>query len=516
MTSVFNQYFKECWPHISAVLEGGDQEAASEKLKEMATDILSWKDSDSEVDAGDSQNYRNVKKLLNVNALWYLAGMSQFIKGAVSEGWEWYDMNRKLWTNVICPYLKPGVTEVRRAYLSGRPWVVCLPPGSTYDSASTLSSTTAQLLGEWDVEVDERKLCLAQSSAVRVAKSKLYLSDSGVPDWAPRTPHTGTRGKDLMIYAKKHGVDLSCRRAFASRWYDASDRVINMLCNEALNSTLSKTSLVLDPYLKDRASRTRPLLDAYAFRLVTGDPGFLFERHYPGAKYLGFVLCSGKKPMTDEELMKRIVRHKSSRKQVRAQSRCERTPYEHTWDHIKGLQHREVNVFYSTAKIKQNGRIIIRNRNHAAAIGNCWRALDKELRTSGFKVNFQQDQDAINRKQCPIDGMNPSNQCMSLEAIVKAFTEAEKEGFINLKKHYGHPISQSGPLTLTSPPTSPSALHLPDGVTDPTTSSEALAAYWPYVFGVAGTIGAIFSAKRVWDCIKTCSGHRYSKVKTPV
>eukprot|EP01053_Blabericola_migrator_P008195 Blabericola_migrator_1__8194@NODE_4238_length_1265_cov_12_630217_g434_i2_p1_GENE_NODE_4238_length_1265_cov_12_630217_g434_i2NODE_4238_length_1265_cov_12_630217_g434_i2_p1_ORF_typecomplete_len131_score13_23GntR/PF00392_21/2_2e03GntR/PF00392_21/0_49_NODE_4238_length_1265_cov_12_630217_g434_i2219611 len=87
---------------------------------------------------------------------------------------------------------------------------------------------------------------------------------------------------------------------------------------------------------------------------------------------------------------------------------------------------------------------------------------------------------AINRKECPTEGKNPSDQCVSREALVEAFTEAEKRGFVKLRKHYGHPIDHSGgPSNMTSPTTK---------------SSEALAAY------VLGVAGAILSTKRVWEC----------------
>eukprot|EP01053_Blabericola_migrator_P013257 Blabericola_migrator_1__13256@NODE_923_length_6034_cov_34_268309_g642_i0_p2_GENE_NODE_923_length_6034_cov_34_268309_g642_i0NODE_923_length_6034_cov_34_268309_g642_i0_p2_ORF_typecomplete_len191_score10_46Lyase_8/PF02278_18/0_2_NODE_923_length_6034_cov_34_268309_g642_i048955467 len=70
---------------------------------------------------------------------------------------------------------------------------------------------------------------------------------------------------------------------------------------------------------------------------------------------------------------------------------------------------------------------------------------------------------------------------MSQEAIAKAFTEAEEKGLIGLKSYYGHPIGQrKNPFDLTSP----SAWHLSDGATNPSTSSEALMTYWPYVLGV--------------------------------
>eukprot|EP01053_Blabericola_migrator_P013259 Blabericola_migrator_1__13258@NODE_923_length_6034_cov_34_268309_g642_i0_p4_GENE_NODE_923_length_6034_cov_34_268309_g642_i0NODE_923_length_6034_cov_34_268309_g642_i0_p4_ORF_typecomplete_len150_score15_11_NODE_923_length_6034_cov_34_268309_g642_i043384787 len=73
----------------------------------------------------------------------------------------------------------------------------------------------------------------------------------------------------------------------------------------------------------------RPILNAYEFRLVTGDGGFELKESVPGAKYLGFLLCSGKRDMTDEQLMNRVVRHKSSKEQARAQRRCRRKWYEY-------------------------------------------------------------------------------------------------------------------------------------------------------------------------------------------
>eukprot|EP01053_Blabericola_migrator_P002995 Blabericola_migrator_1__2994@NODE_1868_length_3624_cov_88_885578_g465_i1_p1_GENE_NODE_1868_length_3624_cov_88_885578_g465_i1NODE_1868_length_3624_cov_88_885578_g465_i1_p1_ORF_typecomplete_len1138_score227_61Inhibitor_I34/PF10466_9/0_068PELOTA_1/PF15608_6/2_2e02PELOTA_1/PF15608_6/4_3_NODE_1868_length_3624_cov_88_885578_g465_i11493562 len=529
MTSVFEKYFKECWPRISAVLEGGDQEAASEKLKEMASDISNWKDPGQELDPENSRSYQNIKKSFGVNVLWYLVGMSQFFKGTAGKGkekwpdmsqffkryarneiWEWHDMTRKLWTNAICPYIVPGVMEMRRTHLRNRPWVICMPRGTKHESIDAIDLARAQTYFDEDI-YDINDLRLRCLKPVEVTNSKLYLSEEGDPDWAPQTPSTGSEREDLMIYAKKHGVDLSCRRSFAFRWYDASDRVINMLCNEALHSSLSRGPLVQDPYLKNKPAKTRSLLNAYEFRLVTGDGGFELKESVPGAKYLGFLLCSGKRDMTDEQLMNRVVRHKSSKEQARAQRRCRRKPYEFTFGGLYGVAPHGVDVFYSTLKIKRNGRILIRDRRDAATLGNCWRVLEGELRASGFGLNSQQNQDVINRKQCPLNGKDPSDQCMSQEAIAKAFTEAEEKGLIGLKSYYGHPIGQGkNQFNLT---TASNALHLSDGAANPATSSEALMTYWPYVLGVAGSIGAIFSAKRVWDCSKTRPNKGHRKVK---
>eukprot|EP01053_Blabericola_migrator_P010967 Blabericola_migrator_1__10966@NODE_634_length_7135_cov_65_670770_g465_i0_p1_GENE_NODE_634_length_7135_cov_65_670770_g465_i0NODE_634_length_7135_cov_65_670770_g465_i0_p1_ORF_typecomplete_len1097_score228_09Inhibitor_I34/PF10466_9/0_065Inhibitor_I34/PF10466_9/4_6e03DnaI_N/PF07319_11/0_45_NODE_634_length_7135_cov_65_670770_g465_i037837073 len=477
MTSVFEKYFKECWPRISAVLEGGDQEAASEKLKEMASDISNWKDPGQELDPENSRSYQNIKKSFGVNVLWYLVGMSQFFKGTASEEvWEWHNLTRKLWINEICPFIIPKENKLRRAYLKDSPWVLCLPQKTAlhgrYGRAQIVVPNE-----EWD---PFQLKCLAHSPA-KLEKTEILYSQSGKPFW-PRTRRNPR--KSLKLYSGKLGLDLSCERRFASTWYDASDQVVETLCNEAFNSSLSRgfpipTSDPVQPQLRD-----------YEFRLLTGDSGSSFKHEDPGAKYLGFFLCSHKPHLTNDQVKKRLTKLKPWKKQMRAQRNCRGKFIDYTGRKVD--EYHTVSIFYSTVKIGQNGNIFVRNYYHAGAVDNCWSSLDKKFRALGFGMGLHKTQDDSNMSQCHV---TPDDQCMSQDNIMKAFAEAEREGLISVNDSWGHPVVQGGNTNLK-------AL---DGARNLTTKSNALMSYWPYVFGVAGTIGAIYSAKRVWDSFKMAS-----------
>eukprot|EP01053_Blabericola_migrator_P002843 Blabericola_migrator_1__2842@NODE_1812_length_3753_cov_25_872762_g1080_i3_p1_GENE_NODE_1812_length_3753_cov_25_872762_g1080_i3NODE_1812_length_3753_cov_25_872762_g1080_i3_p1_ORF_typecomplete_len1127_score236_31_NODE_1812_length_3753_cov_25_872762_g1080_i33323712 len=505
MTSVFAKCLEECWPHISAVLEGGDQEALSEKLKEMASDISNWKDPGHEVNPESTKWYQNIKKLVPINALWYLAGMSQFIKGAVSEEWIWHEWTRKLWREDICPMLRPGRNLLRRAYLRDSPWVLCLPrdPDEHRDYAFR------QILIDWESFDPFQVKCITHSSAVNLEKSDVVYLENGDID---RPLNRSINRKALGLYAGNVGLDLSCRRKFASGWYDASDQVLNMLCNEALNSTLLKGFPVPTPNPKHPTPSVRPQFADYEFRLMTGEEGYGFRNKRPKAKYLGFVLCTRKESLTDGTVMRRIVGHKSWKKRMFAQNQCN-GPFL-TYLSNDGYNVEEwlgVKVLYSTVNIEQNGNIFVSNYDHDRTVDNCWSALDREFEALGLGINVQHTRDASSVAQCPVDYLSPNGQCMSQEAIVKAFAEAKREGWISVNKRWGHFAGQGGdtsPITTLSPP----ALGISDGAENHTRVSEALMAYWPYVFGVAGTIGAFFSAKKVWNCFKASPGKGYKQV----
>eukprot|EP01053_Blabericola_migrator_P002410 Blabericola_migrator_1__2409@NODE_1679_length_4024_cov_24_980541_g1080_i1_p1_GENE_NODE_1679_length_4024_cov_24_980541_g1080_i1NODE_1679_length_4024_cov_24_980541_g1080_i1_p1_ORF_typecomplete_len913_score213_74_NODE_1679_length_4024_cov_24_980541_g1080_i1422780 len=276
MVSVFDKHFQECWSHISAVLEGGDQEVSRDKLKRMATDISNWKDPEQELDLKSSQTFQNLKRILSTNALWYLTGMAQFFKGAIArEEWLWRNMTQELWTEGFCPLMKPGVNRLWRVHSNDSPWLLCVQPEAVNDFDFLIGVALEQTvvnLGKSDLE---EYLGRCSKRSFSADYYRLYYTQDGDPDWSPKPESWDVSLEDLMVDAEEHRWDLSCHRSFESRWYDASDQVIKSLCNEALQNTLSHGPLLPNPKSK---KKTRPLLDAYEFQLLTRDPGFEFRR----------------------------------------------------------------------------------------------------------------------------------------------------------------------------------------------------------------------------------------------
>eukprot|EP01053_Blabericola_migrator_P002233 Blabericola_migrator_1__2232@NODE_1616_length_4161_cov_8_859551_g1053_i0_p1_GENE_NODE_1616_length_4161_cov_8_859551_g1053_i0NODE_1616_length_4161_cov_8_859551_g1053_i0_p1_ORF_typecomplete_len294_score61_16_NODE_1616_length_4161_cov_8_859551_g1053_i07311612 len=89
---VSGKYLKDCWSHVAAVLEGRDQEEAAKDFREMAVDILNWKDREIKLDLGRSRIIDIVKKLGGINIAWYLA--RSVLK---EESWQWWRFVRKDW-----------------------------------------------------------------------------------------------------------------------------------------------------------------------------------------------------------------------------------------------------------------------------------------------------------------------------------------------------------------------------------------------------------------------------------
>eukprot|EP01053_Blabericola_migrator_P002877 Blabericola_migrator_1__2876@NODE_1825_length_3732_cov_152_160709_g1171_i0_p1_GENE_NODE_1825_length_3732_cov_152_160709_g1171_i0NODE_1825_length_3732_cov_152_160709_g1171_i0_p1_ORF_typecomplete_len1127_score237_19_NODE_1825_length_3732_cov_152_160709_g1171_i01943574 len=509
MTSTFDKYFKECWPHISGVLEGGGQEESIEGLEGMATDIANWRDPGQELDPKSSQVIQNIKKLADIRVLWYVAGMLKFLQGASSEG-RWYNMTQDLFSNGLCPSLSGGSHRVWHSHSPSSPWMVCLPPITAKNKVKALDLVAKQSLGSFDQFDSIRQKCLEQKNTLSSANITydddfLHYDLKGNPHWEWRSQLKSMgqiNATDLMGYAQEHGLDISCNRAFAARWYDATDQVIKKLCNEALHRTLEVRPIHPKPWPEDPG---RLSLIKYKFNLVTGFPGDRFKKTKSKRNYQGFVVCGNGTALSDKKVMSKFKKPKSYKAARMAQRLCKAKEFKN--------RSRDVSIFYSTVTIEPNGKIFISNQDHKGRLGSCWPALDKELEAvrKGHRL----------RKTREVSNVTLGGQARSEEEIVEAFAEAEKEGLIQVNEYYGDFADQwNDTLNWTA---TQAALQLDGaslGVGKPIegcsselcATSEALLSYWPYVLGAVGTIGTLFTAKKVWEGRKAHSGRDYRQV----
>eukprot|EP01053_Blabericola_migrator_P002784 Blabericola_migrator_1__2783@NODE_1797_length_3779_cov_47_214978_g1080_i2_p1_GENE_NODE_1797_length_3779_cov_47_214978_g1080_i2NODE_1797_length_3779_cov_47_214978_g1080_i2_p1_ORF_typecomplete_len1152_score258_55Inhibitor_I34/PF10466_9/0_061Retrotran_gag_2/PF14223_6/8_1Retrotran_gag_2/PF14223_6/1_1e02Retrotran_gag_2/PF14223_6/3e03_NODE_1797_length_3779_cov_47_214978_g1080_i22833738 len=534
MTSIFDRYFKECWPHISAVLEGGDQKVSSEKLKEMASDISTWKAPGQEEFSESSQGYQNLKKLVPINVLWYLVGMSQFIKGAASEIWEWQPMTQQMWDEGFCPYFvgAGSATKVLPRFSNKLEWMLCLPQKTADNEIAYLNAGPEQAKYYYD-HVDHTKQCDSQIPPIFVNKGMdlLYFKQDGSPDWARRAKEWNNvqnalvNQRDVMLDTVRSGIDISCHKAARYRWYDANSKVLKILCNEALDVALKKGPLVQDPYSiprrRNKVASRRPLLADYEYRLVTGYPGPEFNSKEYKGKYQGFVICTDMATPTDEEVKKRVLDADALKNEPKARRYCRNKHFTFKTQNgrVSNYFTRTIKIFNSTVKIDRRGRIFVSNDDHAGRIGTCWNTIKQELEDLGFLQVKKLQNERKPRQTRDVSNVTQSDPITS-EEIVEAFAKAEEEGLIKVDEYYGDFSDQwndtDSPFGWTA---DPSALQLDGASFDPgksMTSSEALLSYWPYVLGFAGTIGTIFTAKKVWDSFKTRPGKDYRQVTESV
>eukprot|EP01053_Blabericola_migrator_P004211 Blabericola_migrator_1__4210@NODE_2291_length_2991_cov_309_777702_g548_i2_p1_GENE_NODE_2291_length_2991_cov_309_777702_g548_i2NODE_2291_length_2991_cov_309_777702_g548_i2_p1_ORF_typecomplete_len526_score69_17_NODE_2291_length_2991_cov_309_777702_g548_i211212698 len=501
MTSTFNKYFKKCWSHISAVLEGGDQEEAIKKFEGMATDILEWNDTGKELDLKESQVIQTIKKLAGINVVWYLLGMLQFVQGAREKNWRWTHIDQDLWDNGLCPKFKPGANRIWQNLLSTGTPMVCLPASTADNRRRRLNLTVAQLLRS---ERDFRRLrqrCPQEDWMKDVKKGRIDYT----PDGQPRWKHGPSA--QLVKSLKDGGVVPSCQRQFAFRWYDASDRVIESLCNKAVNESIPNS---LDTFFSQiRGFKDKPLPKEYDFRLVTGFPGSDFKSDTRGSNYQGFVMCFDTTTPSDEDIRSKVMSHGLHKEKAEEQKMCRYRTYQG--------KERNTRVFFSTLKIERDGKLFISNRHHKGYIGSCRPGLLQDLRdVNDKKVRETRD----------VSDVTQNKQTISAEDIVRAFVEAEKEGLIKVNETYGNSVDQwnatsdstaiggdyDDQWSDTAPFIEKAAAELslelnpldaisgcPEKICGPVRTAWS---YWPYMAGVAGAILTLYTAKKVYECCR--------------
>eukprot|EP01053_Blabericola_migrator_P001071 Blabericola_migrator_1__1070@NODE_1272_length_4924_cov_54_165946_g548_i1_p1_GENE_NODE_1272_length_4924_cov_54_165946_g548_i1NODE_1272_length_4924_cov_54_165946_g548_i1_p1_ORF_typecomplete_len1137_score239_78_NODE_1272_length_4924_cov_54_165946_g548_i14433853 len=504
MTSTFNKYFKKCWSHISAVLEGGDQEEAIKKFEGMATDILEWNDTGKELDLKESQVIQTIKKLAGINAAWYLLGMLQFVQGAREKKWKWTRVDQDMWDNGLCLALEPGLNRFKWISKSGGVPMACLP--SDENRRDRLDLAVAQLLWGKDVQ----KSCSKGMSSKSLSNGTVLLEyeDNGIPAWT--SPHSS----QYLTTFKERGINPSCDGKFKYQWYDASDSIIKSLCTKALDQSVSEFVNATVP-----KSDNQLLSGNYEFHLVTGMPQPRFKTE--GERlYQGFVMCFDTMYPSDEDIRSKIVTgmspmsRESRKKKREEQKMCRYRTYR--------MAHRNTRVFFSTLKVDQDGKLFISNRHHEGYIGTCWPGLLQKLRDVNDK-KVRETRDVSNATQ--------NKQPMSAEDIVR--TLAEKEGQIKVNETYGNFVDQwnatafpnwdtsdptaiggdyDEPWNVTAPSNETAVDKLsfelnpldaingcPDKICGPV---RTVWSYWPYVAGVAGTILTLYTAKKVYDCCR--------------
>eukprot|EP01053_Blabericola_migrator_P002536 Blabericola_migrator_1__2535@NODE_1714_length_3938_cov_10_293981_g1109_i0_p1_GENE_NODE_1714_length_3938_cov_10_293981_g1109_i0NODE_1714_length_3938_cov_10_293981_g1109_i0_p1_ORF_typecomplete_len1134_score200_99MMS22L_N/PF14910_6/0_0046_NODE_1714_length_3938_cov_10_293981_g1109_i0533454 len=525
ITSTFAERFRECWSHVSAVLEGGDEEEAIKDFEKMAKDVMIWRDPEQELDLPKSQMIQMISKIAGINAAWYLAGMFQFLQGVLGgedwkwwkpsrERWRWFEVTQDMWTNGVCLKLRPGMNSINYALGNGGHAMLCLPPPTTpadplkSNRVDRLDVAAKQSIASQDEHNKLRSKCFDGfvSAAIghfsrRKTKDEVYYSYRGNPLWGT----ISARQSDLLEHFKKNGIDTSCPDQFQSRWYDASDQVIQSMCNEALKRHLLKSKI--------ERPRGKHLLEEYKFKLVTGFEGPNFRSDASDSHYQGFVMCLDTSTPSSDEIMNKISNPRESldsyASDVMAQRNCK-------WRTFRGKE-RDISIFYSNLKIERDGKIFIRDSHHEGYIGSCWPKLLEEL-------------EAIKAQRSPRDvgnGTQPHGP-MSPKEIVEAFARAEREGFFKVNEYYGH-LGDEG--NETHPLNGTAAWHPGFDVRNitgvglgepiegyggqPGANIEAIMPYWPYVVGAIGTIGAAVMARKVWNCLKT-KPDKQDKQYTPV
>eukprot|EP01053_Blabericola_migrator_P006682 Blabericola_migrator_1__6681@NODE_3378_length_1821_cov_8_769669_g1569_i2_p1_GENE_NODE_3378_length_1821_cov_8_769669_g1569_i2NODE_3378_length_1821_cov_8_769669_g1569_i2_p1_ORF_typecomplete_len461_score43_77_NODE_3378_length_1821_cov_8_769669_g1569_i2951384 len=422
-------------------------------------------------------------------------------------------MTRELFLNGLCPSLQPGgnrmsyeedTTNVWLSSSPSSPWLVCLPPMTAKNKIEVFDLVSKQSLKYFEDFIKIQQECLKPKHSTPSPANITFVSSfvRYGPDGNPRPRQRSDETyQDLMNSTRKHDLDISCHDAFAARWYDASDQVITKLCREALNKTLTRSSQ--NPV--DRCPGTLPSFDKYEYSLVTGFPGNRFKSGKSNSRYQGFVICANATTLTDDDVMRRFKKPESHLNAKMAQRLCkDKSFHNHS---------RNVSIFYSTARIRPNGRIIISNRDHEGRIGNCWTFLLEELEAL---ISTKKPQ-----KTREVSNVTLSDQVMSKEDIVKAFTEAERKGMINISTYHGDSADRWNDTGTWNWSATQAALQS-DGASaekliggcspEACANSEALLSYWPYVLGAAGAIGTLFTAKKVWDCRKPHSGKDYGEV----
>eukprot|EP01053_Blabericola_migrator_P008641 Blabericola_migrator_1__8640@NODE_452_length_8338_cov_76_789143_g354_i0_p1_GENE_NODE_452_length_8338_cov_76_789143_g354_i0NODE_452_length_8338_cov_76_789143_g354_i0_p1_ORF_typecomplete_len1120_score194_90_NODE_452_length_8338_cov_76_789143_g354_i041157474 len=501
MTSTFNRYFKESWPHISAVLEGGDQEESIKGLEGMANDISNWKDAGQELDPKSSQIFQILKKVANVNVTWYLAGMLTFLQGASSEEWKLHPLTQEIWTDGFCIHLRPGSNRLWGALVDGHKMMLCLPDvpddltSSTIHKVEPLADIAArQTFGSGLGFVHGQDRCRSSWERIRpgLIEEDLKLGPEVLHYKLDGTPFTDQLRKQSKILesAQKDGIDVNCGRAFKAQWYNAADQVIRELCERAYDKSVRSI------HDNENQAWDHLLLDQYLFSLKTHYQGPNFQNSTVNSNYEGFVMCSDTNTLTDEEALNVFYNFGSYREDIKAQQLCTNKAWRR--------ERRPIHVFHTSVKIDRDGQISIENRDHKGNIGSCVPFIQEEVQA--FK-SYRRNRHGSN--------MTESTKLMSgkeIGKLVNTFAEERGKGnYSNLTDqwidtdsfNFADQWNDTESFNLThTPSTANISTHV---------ESNSIMTYLPYVIGVVGSIGTAFAGKRAWDRYKS---KRYEGVAT--
>eukprot|EP01053_Blabericola_migrator_P003179 Blabericola_migrator_1__3178@NODE_1930_length_3551_cov_17_920494_g1234_i0_p1_GENE_NODE_1930_length_3551_cov_17_920494_g1234_i0NODE_1930_length_3551_cov_17_920494_g1234_i0_p1_ORF_typecomplete_len1102_score217_19N_BRCA1_IG/PF16158_5/0_38_NODE_1930_length_3551_cov_17_920494_g1234_i01553460 len=487
MTSTFDRYFKECWPHVSAVLEGGDQEESIKVFEGMATDISNWRDSRQELNSKSSQVIQNYKKVANVNAMWYLAGMLTFLQGASSEGWKLQNPTQDIWTDGFCLRLKPGRNRMLGAIVNHR-LVLCLPdiPDDVSDTADYREEhlpdiATRQTFGsEYAFEGDQMQCASLwdtfPNEELKMNSEWVYYDEDGNPSQDPNLHQS-----EIIEYAQKDGIDVTCKKSFKARWYNATDQVIKELCNRVYDKTLRK-------FHEDEQQRwDQLLLDQYHFALTTHYQGLDFTNSTVNSNYEGFVMCSDADNLTDQEALDKFDHIGSYRADMEAQKLCTKKPW--------GRWGRPISVFHTALDIDRDGQISIQNDDHNGHIGSCVPILQERVQAAKRREHASNG----TQRTKPMSGKE-------IKKLVDAFAE-EKQG-PGMNSSFASQWKDAESFSLTQTPLVSGAEVAPH------VWSNSILTYLPYVAAFIGGIGSVFAVKRARDCFKKRPGDGYEEAAT--
>eukprot|EP01053_Blabericola_migrator_P001559 Blabericola_migrator_1__1558@NODE_1410_length_4610_cov_207_185560_g478_i7_p1_GENE_NODE_1410_length_4610_cov_207_185560_g478_i7NODE_1410_length_4610_cov_207_185560_g478_i7_p1_ORF_typecomplete_len1107_score279_72HBB/PF06777_11/1_2e04HBB/PF06777_11/0_38_NODE_1410_length_4610_cov_207_185560_g478_i711004420 len=503
MTSMFKEYFDECWPHVAAVLEGGDQEDVIEKFKAMAHDISEWRQP-AGLEQKLAQIIKNLKSLVDINTAWFLAGMLGFVQG--SEERTFRPLTQDMWTNALCPRFKPSYNimyNTRSDKLR-----VCLPSTADTDKLQLLDMVEEQTLHSYYDFVIKSELCYSSVERFNGYFDSPFLQ--GVVRYTEDGKAFYKKGEpgstaNILAGAKKMGIDTSCGPAFRAQWYDASRRLITALCAGGVPHT--------PPGSEDgRFNMSREMLRHHDFRVVTGVPGIELESGKINRGYQGFVMCHE----ADNPTMKAILD-----KHLRPQDYL---PKDHVADTIaqRTCKYKEYNgksrdykVYYSTLKVTENDQILIENPDHRGVIGDCYDRLRAEF--DRLRGGARETRDVSQRNQTEV--LTRGDLLKVIRAAHKDDIEQFDEYLANLDSNWNEYLANfDSNWNETNVANATMQMQLQgeryEGCTSPTHSFfEPMSAHWPIVWSALGAAAVFATSKAVWNRCKAHFDRGYKAVK---
>eukprot|EP01053_Blabericola_migrator_P000507 Blabericola_migrator_1__506@NODE_1122_length_5377_cov_95_501695_g478_i5_p1_GENE_NODE_1122_length_5377_cov_95_501695_g478_i5NODE_1122_length_5377_cov_95_501695_g478_i5_p1_ORF_typecomplete_len1107_score262_47BroN/PF02498_17/1_7e03BroN/PF02498_17/2_4e03BroN/PF02498_17/2_4HBB/PF06777_11/0_42HBB/PF06777_11/1_8e03_NODE_1122_length_5377_cov_95_501695_g478_i51693489 len=502
MTSMFKEYFDECWPHVAAVLEGGGQEDVIEKFKAMAHDISEWKQP-AGLEQKLSQIIKNLKSLVDINAAWFLAGMLGFVQG--SEKREFRTFTQQMWTHALCPRFKPYnnvMYQTRSSHLT-----VCLPSATDANMLQLLDLIEEQTLHSWDEFVNDVAPCysfwdILGRSIDLFGISSPYLRGTVRYSENGEAYHVKSDKQDtanMLAGAAKMGIDTSCGPAFRAHWYDASERLIDTLCREKFWRTL--------PEKEPEGSKwKKQMLRHYDLRVITGPPGITLEGGKINRGYQGFVMCHEEETPTMKAILDKHLKHedypknKVSLLDAMAQRTCKYKKY-------KGKS-RDYKVYYSTLRVSEDGRILILNPNHHGAIADCYERL--RGRFHSMRGSGRETRDVSQRNRTEV---------LTQEDLLKVIQATNKDDMEQFNEYLANFDSNWNETNVANATIQEEALRMQlqgeryEGCTNPVCSFfEPMSAYWPIVWSALGAAAVFATSKAVWNRCKAQFDRGYKAV----
>eukprot|EP01053_Blabericola_migrator_P002167 Blabericola_migrator_1__2166@NODE_1599_length_4200_cov_24_677232_g1045_i0_p1_GENE_NODE_1599_length_4200_cov_24_677232_g1045_i0NODE_1599_length_4200_cov_24_677232_g1045_i0_p1_ORF_typecomplete_len522_score85_94_NODE_1599_length_4200_cov_24_677232_g1045_i026354146 len=371
MTSVFKEYFNECWPHVAAVLEGGGQEDVVEKFKAMAIDISEWKQP-PDLKQKLSQIIQNLKGVVGITVAWFLAGMATFVQGAPSQTWELRTLTQEMWTDALCPKFKPGFNLIYQP--PSENLTLCLPSDSNTDPFK-LMDLAEVMLGPYRAfsEIFERcdtpQMDSKAGPVPSFHRNVIFYSPRGRAHLPERKE--GTR--DILRAAGTMGLNTSCTSAFEAGWYDAYKDVMEYICREAVRDswTSSTPYMTFEEFEMDVLNAT---FKQTKIDVLTGPPGITLRSDKLNSGYQGFVMCHRPDFLTLPEILERHVYSKDDDYYARlVQRMCKYKKY-----HGKD---RGVDIRHSKLEVDGEGKVFIENPTYHGMIGDCRDSLEAVYQT---------------------------------------------------------------------------------------------------------------------------------------